>query len=162
MTEVPRDEAISAIRAFIGADPQQGREAWFVSLDEQGNPSLRQISTFIEGWTVWTVSQSKSLKVKHLRADPRTSYLWVEDQPVRRRKNVWMRGTAKIVEDQDDVAAFMERRSQALNFRVPERDWHRVVVRFEPEYLRAESFLCADAGNTPVILRTADFAAAND
>lgn len=158
MTEIPRDEAIAAIRAFIGAEPLQGRNAFFVSLDRQGNPSIRQISTYVEGWTVWTVSQAGSLKVKHLRRDPRGQYLWVEDQPVRRRKNVWMRGSVTIVEDQDEVAAFMERRAKALGFRVPERDWHRVVLRFQPEYLRAEGFLGEEAGNAPVILRSEAFA----
>jgi hypothetical protein len=157
MTEVSRDEAIAAVRAFIGAEPQQGRNAFFISLDREGNPSIRQISTFIEGWTVWTVSQATSLKVSHLRRDPRGQYLWVEDQPGRRRKNVWMRGEVTIVEDQDDVAAFMERRARTLGFRVPERDWHRVLLRFQPTYLRAEGFLGEQAGNTPVILRAADF-----
>ena len=160
MTTIPHEEATAAVRAFIGADPQQGRNAFFISLDHAGNPSIRQVSTFIEGWTVWTVSQAKSLKLKHLRRDPRGQYLWVEDQPVRRRKNVWMRGEVAIVEDPEEVAAFMERRARTLGVRAPERDWHRVLLCFQPTYLRAEGFLGEEAGNTPVILRSADFAAA--
>lgn len=153
-----RDDAVAAIRAFIGAEPQQGRNAFFISLDREGNPSIRQVSTFIEGWTVWTVSQAQSLKLKHLRRDPRGQYLWVDDQPARRRKNVWMRGAVSILDDQDAVAEFIERRARTLGFQAPPRDWQRVVMRFEPHYLRAEGFLGDEAGNTPVILRRADFA----
>ncbi|MCS6802160.1 MAG: hypothetical protein RMM58_06060 [Chloroflexota bacterium] len=159
MSAVAREAAIAAIRAFIGAEPQQGRNAFFISLDRRGNPSIRQVSTFIEGWTVWTVSQAQSLKLKHLRRDPRGQYLWVEDQPARRRKNVWMRGTVTLIEDEGAVAEFMERRSRALGFSVPQRDWQRVVMRFEPDYLRAEGFLGEEAGNTPVIMRRGEFAA---
>lgn len=157
MTAISRDQALAAVRAFIGAEPQQGRNAFFISLDSKGNPSIRQVSTFIEGWTVWTVSQAQSLKLKHLRRDPRGHYLWVDDQPERRRKNVWMRGMVSILDDHDAVAEFMERRARTLGFQAPRRDWHRVVMRFEPHYLRAEGFLGDEAGNTPVILRRDDF-----
>jgi hypothetical protein len=159
MSQPTHAEAVAAVRAFIGAEPPQGRSAFIISLDARGNPSVRQVSTYIEGWTVWTVSQAGSLKVRHLRADPRASYLWVEDQPQRRRKNVWLRGRVTVVNAPEEVAAFLERRSRTLGFRVPERDWQRVVLRFQPEYLRAEGFLGEEAGNTPVILRKADFQA---
>jgi general stress protein 26 len=157
MTRPSREEAIKAIREFIGAEPQKGRNAFFASLDSSGSPSFRQISTYIEGWTVYTVSQARSLKLKHLRRDPRASYLWIEDRPERRRKMVWLRGTCEIIEDPDEVAAFMERRATTLGYKVPERDWHRMVIKFTPDYLRAETFLGEEAGNEPVIIKNDEF-----
>lgn len=151
------DDAVRAVRAFIGADPQKGKNAWFTSNNSNGDHSVRQISTFIEGWTVNTITQSKSLKLKHLANDNRVSYLWVDDQPGPRRKNVWMRGTVEIVSDPDEVAAFMERRAAAVGSQVPPRDWERYLIRFTPHYLRAEGFLGPDAGNTPVVLKGSDF-----
>lgn len=152
------DDAVRAVREFIGADPQKGKNAWFTSNNAEGNHSVRQISTFIEGWTVYTVSQYKSLKLKHLETDPRASYLWVDDQPVPRRKNVWMRGTVEVITDKDEVAQFMARRAATLGFTPPVHDdWVRYVIKFTPTYLRAESFLGPDAGNTPVVLKGSDF-----
>ena len=151
------DDAVRAVREFIGADPQKGKNAWFTSNSGNGDHSVRQISTYIEGWTVYTVTQSKSLKLRHLESDPRASYLWVDDQPVPRRKNVWMKGIVDVISDQDEVAEFMARRAANLGFTPPVQNWERFVIRFKPTDLRAESFLGADAGNTPVVLKGSDF-----
>ena len=152
-------DAIQAIREFIGAEPPKNRAAWFVSNAVNGDHSVRQVNTYIEGWTVYTISQSKSLKLKHLASNNKASYLWVDDKDEHRRKNVWMKGTVDIVTDPDEVAAFLKRRQAA--FGRPHQNESapmiRHLIRFTPDYLRAESFVSHDMGAAPTVLKGADF-----
>lgn len=153
------NDAIQSIRAFIGADPQAAKNAWFVSTALNGDHSVRQVSTFIEGWTVYTITQSKSLKLKHLAKNPRATYLWVDGKVEHRRKNVWMKGTTEVITDPDEVGAFLTRRAAALG--APARNESdpmiRYLIKFTPTYLRAESFVSHAMGTPPTVLRGKDF-----
>lgn len=152
-------EVIQSIRDFIGADPAKNRSAWFVSNAVNGDHSVRQVNTYIEGWTVYTVSPAESLKMKHLERNNKASYIWVENQGEQRRKNVWMKGTVDVITDPAEINDLLTRRAAAFGapHRYEARQFERQIIRFKPTYLRAESFVSHESGTPPFVMKAADF-----
>jgi hypothetical protein len=152
VNEQEQQERLEAIRAFISQRPP-AVNAFLITVGRTGEPYLRQVATFVEGWTIQTVSNATNLKVRHLRQNPLATYLWVQQRPQFGAKNVWVRGSAEIVSDPAEVQAFLERRAAATGTPVPAADFPRVVIRVVPTFLRAEGFA---NGPRPDIFR--DFA----
>lgn len=119
--------------------------AYLITLRKDGRPHGRPVSTFVEGWTVGTISQGEHLKNQHVRNNPEVAYLWVElmPRPGERVRSVWMQGTCEVVEDEKEVSAFFARREAArgVGDRHPEEDWTRLLLRTTPTLVRAEGFL---------------------
>ena len=66
MNEQEQQERLETIRAFISQRPP-AVNAFLITVGRTGEPYLRQVATFLEGWTIQTVSNATNLKVKHLR-----------------------------------------------------------------------------------------------
>ncbi|MCS6802559.1 MAG: pyridoxamine 5'-phosphate oxidase family protein [Chloroflexota bacterium] len=142
-------QRLQEIREFIGQRPP-AVNSFLITLRSDGTPFIRQVSTFIEGWTIQTVSNAANLKVRHIRNNPAVSYLWVQQRPQFGAKNVWVNGVAEIVSDPAEVQAFLERRAAATGTPVPPAEFERVVIRVVPTFLRAEGFA---AGPRPEVFR---------
>lgn len=132
-------QRLQEIREFIGQRPP-AVNSFLITLRSDGAPFIRQVSTFLEGWTIQTVSNASHLKVRHLRNNPTVTYLWVQQRPQFGAKNVWVNGVAEIVSDPAEVQAFLERRAAATGTPVPQAEFERVVIRVVPTFLRAEGF----------------------
>ncbi|MCS7001281.1 MAG: pyridoxamine 5'-phosphate oxidase family protein [Dehalococcoidia bacterium] len=153
------DSSVARVREFIGAEPIAGKNAFLTTFRRNGQPYLRQVSTFFNGWTVETISREPATKVDHLRANPAAVYLWVETCPEFRRRNVWMYGSVEIVEDPAVVQEFLERRQATIGTKIPPVTYRRVLLRFTPTFLRGEGFQDTSANGykanePPVILRS--------
>ena len=134
------------ILEFI-SDPSQ-HMAYLMTRRKNGREIMRPVSTFMEGWTVQTMTQDLQPKTEHVRRDPIVGYLWVghearEDYPGNRwnPKVVWMQGRAELVTDQSEVEAFYGRREKATG----SGRQHPVgetlyLMRTTPEYVRAEGW----------------------
>lgn len=144
------------VLAFI-----QGRGAphvaFLTTLRKDGRPHCRPVSTFVEGWTVGTISQDLHLKNRHIRNNPVVGYLWVEQCPPPgiRPKSVWMQGVCEIIEDPEEIAAFYRRREAATGRGDTHADeeWNRLLLRTRPQLVRAEGFL---GRLKPALYRTFD------
>ena len=143
-------QKLQEIREFIGQRPP-AVNSFLITLRSTGTPFVRQVSTFIEGWTIQTISNAANLKVKHVRANPNVTYLWVQQRPQFGARNVWINGTAEVISDPAEVQAFLERRAAATGTPVPPAEFERVVIRVTPTFLRAEGFA---AGPRPEVVRT--------
>jgi general stress protein 26 len=119
--------------------------AYLITLRKDGRPHARPVSTFVEGWTVGTISQGEHLKNQHIRNNPQVGYLWVEMFPAegQRPKSVWLQGNCEIVEDSKEVQDFFARRQAATGVgdRHPDEEWTRLLLRTRPTLVRAEGFL---------------------
>lgn len=144
------EDARGEIQEFIGRRFPD-ITCYMITLKKDGTPSIRQVSTFVEGWTVGTISQSTHIKNLHIRRNPNVTYLWTELKAgeFRSAKNVWLNGTCEIVEDQAEVQAFLERRAAAYGQPLGESKYLRYLLRTTPTYLRAEGFT---GPRRPVIL----------
>ncbi len=146
-----------AVHAFI-SDRSQCM-AYLMTRRRDGRPIMRPVGTFLEGWCVSTMTQDIQPKTEHIRRDPVVGYLWVgkegrPDWPQRWNPHVvWMQGRAELIEDQDKVAAFYERRAAAGGSprgHPPEEELY--VIRVTPEYVRAEGW----HGSNAIVLRDFD------
>jgi general stress protein 26 len=130
---------------------------FLITMRKDGRPHSRPVSTFVEGWTVGTISQDIHLKNQHIRNNPVVGYLWVEQcpNPGIRPKSVWMQGLCTIVEDDDEIDAFYERRAKATGRgdRHSDEEWKRLLFVTTPQVVRAEGFL---GRLKPALYRTFD------
>lgn len=134
-------DVIARIRAFIGAEPVVGANAFLTTIRQNGEPFTRQVSTFVEGWTVGTIASATGLAVRHLRRVPVATLLYVEACPATpRRRNVFLRGVVALTSESTAIQAFLERRAAATGWPIPAPRYERVLLRFQPTYLRAEGF----------------------
>ncbi|MFN8532340.1 MAG: pyridoxamine 5'-phosphate oxidase family protein [Dehalococcoidia bacterium] len=132
------------VQAFI-----QGKGATFfafmTTMRKDGRPHTRPVATFVEGWTVGTISQDLHLKNQHVRNNPVVGYLWVEQCPPEgiRPKNVWMQGLCEVIDDQAVISDFYQRRQAATGHGDSHADeeWGRLLLRTTPQIVRAEGFL---------------------
>jgi hypothetical protein len=106
------------------------------------------VSTFVEDWTVGTISQSTHIKNLHIRRNPNVTYLWTELKPgeFRSAKNVWLQGRCDIVEDQEQVQRFIERRAAAYGQPAGESKYLRWLLQTKPAYLRRRIYRPAPPG----------------
>ena len=118
---------------------------YFITLRKDGRPHGRPVAAFVEGWNVGTISQGEHLKNQHVRNNPEVAYLWVELQPRpgQRVRSVWMQGNCEIVEHNEEIKAFFERREKATGRgdQHPEEEWKRLLLKTTPKLVRAEGFL---------------------
>jgi hypothetical protein len=144
------------VHAFIAA--YQQTPCYFMTIRKNGRPVMRQVSAFVEGWTVGTITQDLHVKTSHVRSNPRVGYLWVDNTNARglawAPRNVWVEGNAELIEDPDEVGAFFARRVAAHNHgdaHPADDGYKRILIRTTPDYVRAEGF--AEASR-PVIFRS--------
>ena len=108
-----RDE----IHAFI-SKYHSSTLSFLMTTRKNGMPVMRPVSTFVEGWTIQTISQHHQVKVQHVRNNPTVGYLFIDAEgppymPLGYTKNVWVAGRAEVIDDQDEVADFFRRRDAA-------------------------------------------------
>jgi hypothetical protein len=126
------------------------RMAYLMTRRRDGGEIMRPVATFVEDWTVGTLTQDVQPKTGHVRRDPVVGFLWVGREsradgagatsawnpPV-----VWMRGRAELIEDQRVVSAFVERRAAAIGHSRNHRaEDDLFLIRVTPEYVRAEGW----------------------
>jgi hypothetical protein len=144
------DDTTTAVQQFI-ANRDRSANGFLITLDNAGQPVIRQVGIFVEGWAPQTYVGASSLSARHLRRNPLGTYLWVQREPGGRAKNAWMRGQFEIVDDADEMAAFFERRAAVTGIRGAVRAaGEGVVLRMTPALVRAEGFL---EGNAPFFVR---------
>jgi general stress protein 26 len=146
LTKQLSEELRGPIRDFI-SDPSQ-HMAYLMTRRKDGREIMRPVSTFVEGWTVQTMTQDLQPKTNHVRRDPVVGYLWVgreprEEYPGNRwnPKVVWMQGRAELVTDQSEVDAFYARREKATGSGRQHPEGETLfLMRTTPEYVRAEGW----------------------
>jgi general stress protein 26 len=148
---VPEDKK-AEIQAFINQRPP-AVHAFMTTLKRDGSPYIRQVSTFIEGWTIYTVSRFTNLKMKHLRNNSRVTYMWVAPEAEYGAVNVWVQGDIEIVDDPAKVQEFLEHRAAATGRPIPTVQYDRLYLRLQPTFLRAEGFM---GRQTPIFLHAED------
>ncbi len=128
----------AAIHAFISQRHPEV-SAFLITTKRDGLPYVRQVGTFVEGWTIQTISQPTGPKMTQLRNNPNATYMWVQPRPGALSRNVWAQGTMEIVEDPVEVQEFLERRARSLGTTSPKTPADgAVLLRMRPNYLRAE------------------------
>lgn len=136
-----------SIHDFI-AQYHKGTLSFLMTTRTNGLSIMRPVSTFVEGWTIHTISQHHHLKLTHVRKNPRVGYLFTdaEGEPYNAlgyTKNVWIAGRCELVEDPDAIQAFFHRRAAATgqgDAHPHDQSYRRVLMQTTPEYLRAEGF----------------------
>lgn len=126
---------------------------FMTTLKKDGSPSVRQVSSFVEGWTIGTITRSTHLKNLHIARNPVVTYHWVSLTPNEWRAvpNVVIQGTCEIIKDPDIVEAFVRRRAEARRIAVTTSVNERWLLKTTPTMLRAEGFT---GPRRPVILTT--------
>ncbi len=157
--ELPAEMA-AQLRPEIQAFVQQYQKvpSWLMTFRKDGRPVMRPVSTFVEGWTVQTITQDIQPKTKHIRNNSTVAYLWVDNQPHHNNrlmvpKNVFLEGTAELIEDDEVVQEFFARRLRIHNHgdaHPGDPDFRRILMKVTPRYLRAEGWV---EGSAPVIIR---------
>ncbi|MCS7003341.1 MAG: pyridoxamine 5'-phosphate oxidase family protein, partial [Dehalococcoidia bacterium] len=132
-------EKIAELRQFIST-PAPAVNTFLTTIKSDGSPYIRQVSAFVEGWRLGTISNADNLKVTHLRRNPVATYLFVQQQPQFGAKNIWLQGRVEIVDDEAGVQEFLQRRAAATGRPVPQAEFKRVVIYTTPTFLRAEGF----------------------
>ncbi len=136
-----------AIHAFI-SQYHQGTLSFLLTTRQNGLPMMRPVSTFVEGWTIQTISQHHHLKLTHVRRQPIVGYLFTDaaGEPYNAlgyTKNVWIAGCCTLIEAPEAIAAFFHRRAAATgqgDAHPHDHSYRRVLMQTTPEYLRAEGF----------------------
>ena len=146
LTGQQSEELKSEILDFISDSSQH--MAYLMTRRRDGREVMRPVATFVEDWIVGTITQDIQPKSEHVRRDPIVGYLWVgrenRSDRIRDRWNppvVWMQGRAELVEDQEEVSAFYERRVRATGGgrgHPPEDTLY--LIKVTPEYVRAEGW----------------------
>lgn len=147
-----------AIHDFI-SQYHKGTLSFLMTTRRNGLPMMRPVSTFVEGWTIQTISQHHHVKLTHVRNHPIVGYLFTdaEGEPYNDTgytKNVWIAGRCEIVEEPDEIQAFFERRATATGIgdaHPHDQSYRRVLMKTTPEYLRAKGLA---AHQRPVIYNT--------
>ena len=147
------DDKREEIRTFISTRPP-AVHAFMTTLKKDGQPYIRQVSTFVEGWTINTVSRFTNLKMTHIRNNPLVTYMWVQSPSDYGAKNVWVQGEIEIVDDPAQVQAFLEHRASTQGNPIPAVQYDRLYLKLQPKFLRAEGFL---GRQTPIFMRGDDF-----
>ncbi|MCZ6876170.1 MAG: pyridoxamine 5'-phosphate oxidase family protein [bacterium] len=136
-----------AIHSFI-SQYRSGTLSFLHTTRKNGLPAMRPVSTFVEGWTIQTVSQHHHVKLTHVRNNPLVGYLFLdaEGEPYNAlgyTKNVWVAGRCEIVDDPDEIEAFFQRRAAATgqgDAHPQDQSYRRILMKTTPAYLRAEGF----------------------
>ena len=150
-TEDQAEEFRDQVHSFI-SDREQSA-AFLMTRRRDGREIMRPVGTSMDGWTVTTVTQDVQPKTSHVRRDPVVGYLWTgrehrEDWPGPgfNPKVVWMQGRAELIEDQDRVAAFFDRRREVTGRgRTHAESDTLYLIRVTPQYVRAEGWLGSHA-----------------
>jgi general stress protein 26 len=153
--EVGREEGEAhreEIRQFM-AD-RDGVAKYLVTLRKDGRPLARPVGAFLEGWTIYTVTEDIHPKTLQIRRNPVVAYIF-SGMTGRERGNdpvsVFVQGRAELIEDQAEVADLFRRREAATGTGRGHPSEDRLfVIRTAPEYLRAEGFT---GRRRPVIYR---------
>ncbi|MFN8534446.1 MAG: pyridoxamine 5'-phosphate oxidase family protein [Dehalococcoidia bacterium] len=123
---------------------------FMTTMRKDGRPSIRQVGTFVTGWTIETATQPWHVKNLHIRRNPIVTYLWVGLTPgeFRAVPNVMIQGTCEILEDPSVVRDFDARRRERTGVGGAS-EHERWLLRTTPTSLRAEGFT---GPRRPVIL----------
>ncbi|MFN8534495.1 MAG: pyridoxamine 5'-phosphate oxidase family protein [Dehalococcoidia bacterium] len=97
------DEIKQAVRAFVD---ERGQAA-FYTLDRDGFPTGRVLGVSVgDDWTVEIVQARRTGRVAHVRRTPQVAVVWTEGTNGR---NVYLRGSARLVEGDELIAAYGRR-----------------------------------------------------
>ena len=143
--EVSREDAEKhreEIRLFM-ADREDVAK-YLITLRKDGRPLARPVGAFLEGWTIYTVTEDIHPKTLQIRRNPVVAYIF-SGMSGRERRNdpvsVFVQGRADLIEDQDEVADVFRRREAATGTGRGHPPEDRLfVIRTVPEYVRAEGF----------------------
>tara|TARA_B100000579_G_C22577242_1_gene731747 strand:- start:38 stop:595 length:558 start_codon:yes stop_codon:yes gene_type:complete len=123
--------------------------AYLMTRRKDGREIMRPVSVFVDNWVCETITQDLQPKTTHVRNDAVVGYLWVgrehrSDWTANddfRPKVVWMQGQAELVESEDAVNAFYDKREKIKGVgRVHPEGETMYLIRTHPQYLRAEGW----------------------
>jgi general stress protein 26 len=122
--------------------------SFMMTMRKNGQSIMRPVSTFVENWQIFTISQHHQLKVNHVKNNPNVGYMFIDNggpayMSLGYTKNVWIAGTCEVSYDQDEIADFFVRREKATgqgDAHPHDNSYTRVLFKTMPQYLRAEGF----------------------
>tara|TARA_B110000196_G_C21083318_1_gene633639 strand:+ start:762 stop:1271 length:510 start_codon:yes stop_codon:yes gene_type:complete len=122
--------------------------SYLLTIRKNGQPVMRPVSTFVEDWSIYTISQHHQIKVQHVKNNPNVGYLFTDNggpayMPLGYTKNVWVSGLCTISNDQDEISDFFKRRESATgqgDAHPHDDSYTRILFKTKLNYLRAEGF----------------------
>jgi len=134
---------------FLFIRDWKNTRAWLMTRRKDTREIMRPVGSFInKDWSVGTITQDLHIKTTHVKNDPITGYLWVEMDSERYGRmdyprNVWMQGSADLIDDEKEVKNFFDKRSAATgrgDAHPTDDTYKRMLINTKPEYIRAEGF----------------------
>ncbi|PZC41026.1 MAG: General stress protein 26 [Chloroflexi bacterium] len=122
--------------------------SYFLTIRKNGQPVMRPVSTFVEGWDIYTISQHHQVKVQHVKNNANVGYLFTDNEgdaymPLGYTKNVWVSGICEIITDQSEIEEFFIRREKGTgqgDAHPHDNTYTRLLFKTKLNYLRAEGF----------------------
>ncbi|MDG1990137.1 MAG: pyridoxamine 5'-phosphate oxidase family protein [Dehalococcoidia bacterium] len=122
--------------------------SYLLTIRKNGQPVMRPVSTFVEDWTIYTISQHHQIKVQHVKNNPNVGYLFTDNggpayMPLGYTKNVWVSGLCEISNNQDEISDFFKRRESVTgqgDAHPHDDSYTRILFKTKLNYLRAEGF----------------------
>jgi hypothetical protein len=147
------------IRQFITTRGKT--QIFLVTTTSAGAPSVRRVGAFVQpDWSAGVMSSVNAVKLKHLRRTPKASIVWADNtaQENARTRNVVISGDVEVVDGNDQVNAFLKRRSEIypeIAYRPVSDERKMSLILVRPTLLRAEGFI---DGEPETIYAIRDFA----
>ncbi|MAX11103.1 MAG: hypothetical protein CL710_01970 [Chloroflexi bacterium] len=128
---------------------------YLLTYRKNGQPRMRPVNAYMNGWYIQSVTQNIHLKTAHIKNNDNVAYLFSGMSPRERGNdpiNVFIEGTAELIEDQEQVFEFLEWRESITNtgLNTPGDDYVPYVIQVRPRYIRVEGF---SGRRHPVIFR---------
>ena len=128
---------------------------YLLTYRKNGQPRMRPVNAYMNGWYIQSVTQNIHLKTAHIRNNDNVAYLFSGMSPRERGNdpiNVFIEGSAELIEDQEQVFAFLDWRESITNtgLNTPGDDYVPYVIQVRPRYIRVEGF---SGRRRPVIFR---------
>ena len=128
---------------------------YLLTYRKNGQSRMRPVNAYMNGWYVQSVTQHLHLKTTHIKNNNNVAYLFSGMSPRERGNdpvNVFIEGTAELIEDQEQVFQFLDWRESVTQtgLNTPGDDYTPFVIQVRPRYIRVEGF---SGRRHPVIFR---------
>ena len=134
---------INAIHSFMTDWDNVAK--YLLTYRKNGQPRMRPVNAYMNGWYVQSVTQDLHLKTTHIRNNENVAYLFSGMTPRERGNdpvNIFIEGTAELIEDQEQVFQFLDWRESVTKtgLNTPGDDYTPFVIQVRPRYIRVEGF----------------------
>ncbi|PZC40116.1 MAG: hypothetical protein DK305_001103 [Chloroflexi bacterium] len=128
---------------------------YLLTYRKNGQSRMRPVNAYMNGWHIQSVTQDLHIKTTHIKNNQNVAYLFSGMQPRERGNdpvNVFIEGTAELIEDQFEVDKFLKWREDKTHtgLNTPGDDYTPFVIQVKPRYIRVEGF---SGRRHPIIIR---------